>query len=84
MKTSTTGIVMLNDEREHVWSKNNAENEAVLKKWAKVIKEGIKNIDGSSPEVVIGSKIITLVRIAQEVGLGIVCIRAIIQLVFGK
>jgi L-fucose isomerase len=68
MKTSKIGIVMLNDEREHVWIKNNPENEAVLQKWAEVIKNGLKIIDGSMPEVVVGSKIITSVRIAQEIG----------------
>ncbi|GAI14470.1 unnamed protein product, partial [marine sediment metagenome] len=68
MKTSKIGMVMLNDEREHVWKKNNPENEEVLQKWAKVIKDNLKNIDGSSPEVIICSKIITSVRIAQEIG----------------
>ncbi|MBA7509802.1 L-fucose isomerase [subsurface metagenome] len=68
MKTSKIGIVMLNDEREHVWSKNNHENKEVLNKWAKIIRNGLKNIDGSALEVIIGSKIITSIRIAREVG----------------
>ena len=68
MKTSNIGMAMLNDEREYVWSKNNSENIEVLQKWAKIIKEEIKNIDGSSLKVVIGSKIITSVRTAQEIG----------------
>lgn len=68
MKTSNIGIVMLNDEREHIWSKNNPENKRVLNKWVEVIKNYLKNIDGSSPKIFIGSKIITSVRIAQEVG----------------
>lgn len=68
MKTSTIGLVMLNDERKHVWEKNNPANTKILQKWSKVIKDGFKNIDGSSPEVIIGSKIITSIKIAQEVG----------------
>lgn len=68
MKSSKIGMVMLNDEREHVWSKNNPENKEVLNKWAKIIRNSLKNIDDSAPEIVIGSKIITSIRIAQEVG----------------
>ena len=68
MKTSTIGLVMFNDERKHVWEKNNNENTKVLQKWNKIIKDGFKNIDGTSPEVVVGSKIITSVKIAQEIG----------------
>ena len=68
MKTSKVGIVMLNDEREHVWRKNNPENKKVLEKWAEVIKKGLKNTDGSSPDIIIGSKIITSVQTAQEIG----------------
>lgn len=68
MKTTKIGIVMLNDERKHVWEKNNHENEVILKKWAKTIKRNFKNADDSSPEVVIGSKIIVSVEIAREVG----------------
>ncbi len=68
MKTSTIGLVMFNDERKHVWEKNNNENTKVLQRWNKIIKDGFKNIDGTSPEVVVGSKIITSVKIAQEIG----------------
>jgi len=40
----------------------------ILYKWADVIKRGVKNIDGSSPEVVVGSELIRSVRAAQKVG----------------
>jgi L-fucose isomerase len=59
---------MLNDERQHVWELNNASNMEVVKSWADVIRKGIKNEDGSAPEVVVASKIITSVRVAQEMG----------------
>lgn len=68
MRTTPIGIAMLNDEREHVWSQNNATNMAVVNQWVKVISEKLVNVDGSSPEVIPASKIITGVRVAQEMG----------------
>lgn len=68
MKSTNIGIVMLNDEREHVWRANNPENMRVCQDWAKLIRENLKNVDGTTPEVMVASKIITSVRIAQEVG----------------
>lgn len=68
MRTTPIGIAMLNDERQHVWEQNNAVNLDVVKKWAAVLKKGLKNKDGSAPEIVVGSKIITSVRQAQEIG----------------
>ncbi len=68
MRTTPIGIAMLNDEREHVWRENNPENMAVVQQWAKIIRQGVKNIDGSAPEVVVGSEIIVSVRTAQKVG----------------
>lgn len=68
MKTSRIGLIMLNDERPHVWKKNNPENVLVLKKWADIIKNNYKNIDGSTPEIITGSKTIVSVRVAQEIG----------------
>jgi len=59
---------MLVDEREHVYRQYYAECMEVLHKWADVIRKGVKNIDGSSPEVVVGSELITSVRTAQKVG----------------
>ncbi|HOT37899.1 MAG TPA: hypothetical protein PLT86_14650, partial [Candidatus Latescibacteria bacterium] len=68
MRSTPIGIVMLNDEREHVWRMNAAVNMSVVRKWAQIIRKGVKNVDGSSPEVVIGSEIVTGVRSAQKVG----------------
>lgn len=68
MRTTPIGIVMFNDEREHVYRENDRECMEVVQKWAGTIRQGIKNVDGTSPEVVTGSQIITSVRVAQKVG----------------
>jgi L-fucose isomerase len=68
MRSTPIGIAMLNDEREHVWRENNPENMQVVQKWADIIRDGLKNQDGTAPEVVVGSEIITGVRSAQKVG----------------
>jgi len=68
MRSTPIGIAMLNDEREHVWRQNNPANMAVVQKWAEIIREGVRSVDGSAPEVVVGSEIITSVRTAQKVG----------------
>jgi L-fucose isomerase len=68
MRTTPIGIVMIVDEREHVYRQYYAECMEILHKWADVIRKGVRNIDGSSPEVVVGSELITSVRTAQKVG----------------
>ncbi len=68
MRNTSIGIAMLNDEREHVYTANNAENIVVVNAWADYLKNNIINIDGSAPEIVIGSEIITGTRSAQKVG----------------
>ena len=68
MRSAPIGIAMLNDERPHVWQQNNPENTAIVNQWAQVIRHGLKNHDGTGPEVVVGSEIITSVRVAQKVG----------------
>ena len=68
MRSTPIGIVMLNDEREHVWKANNRECMEVVRKWTGIIQKGVSNIDGSSPEIVPGSEIITSVQVAQKVG----------------
>ncbi len=40
MRTTPIGIVMLNDEREHIYTQNNPENISVVRKWIDVIKKG--------------------------------------------
>ncbi len=68
MRSTPIGLAMLNDERPHVWQQNNPENMRVVNQWADLIRANVKNADGSAPEVVVGDKIITSVRVAQEVG----------------
>jgi L-fucose isomerase len=68
MRSTPIGLVMMNDEREHVWKVNEAQNMAVVRQWAQIIRKGMKNQDGSAPEIVTASKTITSVRTAQEVG----------------
>ncbi|HUW84326.1 MAG TPA: fucose isomerase [Phycisphaerae bacterium] len=68
MRTTPIGLAMLNDERPHVWQQNNEQNTKVLRAWAQVLQDGLKNHDGSTPEVVVADKIIVSVRTAQEVG----------------
>lgn len=68
MRSTPVGIAMLNDEREHVWKANNKLNERVVQEWVKRLKSGIRNTDGSAPEIVAASKIITSPRIAQAMG----------------
>ncbi len=68
MRTTPIGIIMLNDEREHVYTQNNEENMRVVNQWAELIKDKVVNIDDTKPEVVVGSEIITNIRNAQKVG----------------
>jgi len=68
MRSTAIGLAMLNDEREHVYTENNEENMKVVQKWAEIIRTNVVNVDGSAPEVVCGSEIITGVRSAQKVG----------------
>jgi len=68
MKTTPIGIALINDEREHVWKVNEKECMEVLYKWADIIRRGVKNIDGSTPEVVVGSETIKSIKVARKVG----------------
>jgi len=68
MRSTPIGIVMLNDEREHVYRQNNPLNMKVVRNWAKLIEENAVNVDKSRPQVVVGSEIITSIRSAQKVG----------------
>jgi L-fucose isomerase len=68
MRTVPIGIAILNDERPHVFNSNNAANMIVVNKWADIIRTGLVNVDGTSPQVIIGSEPITSPRVAQQVG----------------
>jgi len=68
MRSTPVGIVMLNDERDHVWKANDAENRGVVDSWAKLIGAHLKNLDGTVPKIVTGKTVIHSVRTAQSVG----------------
>jgi len=68
MRSTPIGIVMLNDERPHVWKANDAENRKVVADWVKLIEANLKNLDGTAPKIVPGRTIIHSVRTAQQVG----------------
>ena len=68
MRSTPIGIALMNDERPHVYNLNNPQNQIVVNRWADIIRQGIRNHDGSAAEVVVGSEIITSTRVAQKVG----------------
>jgi len=68
MRSTPIGIVMLNDEREHVWTANDEANRRVLAAWADLLRMHIVNRDGSAPAVVVGDPVIHDIRTAQQVG----------------
>ena len=68
MRTTPIGIAMMNDERDHVWSQTETLNTGVLNRWAEIIRQGLKNVDGTAPQVVVGSETVKSVRVAQKVG----------------
>ncbi|NLA58639.1 MAG: hypothetical protein GX855_07045, partial [Firmicutes bacterium] len=68
MRSTPIGLVLMDDEREHVHTVNKDTNMQVLHQWADFIRSNFKNVDGSAPEVVTGSDTITNVRVAQKVG----------------
>jgi len=68
MRNTAIGIVMLNDERPHVYNENNPANQAVVDRWAELIGKNLVNIDGTTPKIIKGRKIIVNIRTAQAVG----------------
>lgn len=68
MRTTPIGLVMLNDERPHVNEANEAANMEVLRGWRDALAEHCRNVDGSAPELVLGSSTITSVAKAQQIG----------------
>jgi len=65
-------MFIFNDEREHAFKETNSINLDVIKKWKQIIEANVKYRDGSNPEVILGSKVITSPKIAREVGEGLV------------
>ncbi|MGI6367341.1 MAG: L-fucose/L-arabinose isomerase family protein [Anaerolineae bacterium] len=68
MRTVPIGIVMMNDARPHVIAQNEQFAMGVVNRWADIIRKGVRNVDGTAPEVVVGSESIKSVRTAQAVG----------------
>jgi len=68
MRTTPIGLVMMNDERQHVVEQNEELNVQVLKRWSGLIAEGLRCADGTEPEVVAIEHTINSVRSAQEAG----------------
>ncbi len=68
MKHTAIGLVMMNDEREHVWRANEKENMAVLHLWAEFLRSNIKDKTGLSPEIVVGSETIKSIDSARRIG----------------
>src|SRR5579875_1887303 len=68
MRSTPIGLVMINDERPHVNSLNEAENLEVLQRWAEAIREEVADEDGQVPEIVVAPETVKSVRTAHEVG----------------
>ena len=68
MRSTPIGIVLMDDEREHVYTQSHEENMRALNGWADVIRKHLKNVDGTTPEIVVGKETIHSVRTAQRVG----------------
>lgn len=67
MRSTAIGLVLVNDERPHVYQSNSHENMAVVQAWAKKIRERLTE-EGHCPPIVVSSKTVTSVRVAQDVG----------------
>ena len=59
---------MLNDERSHVNEANETGNLEVLQRWRSAIAKRCVNVDGSVPEIIVGSSTISSVAKAQQIG----------------
>ncbi|MCX7705440.1 MAG: fucose isomerase [bacterium] len=68
MKNTAIGIVMMNDERQHVWSANERENMAVLNKWADLLRKNLRDKTGTTPDIVVGSETIKSIKTARKIG----------------
>ncbi len=68
MKNTAIGLIMMNDERQHVWSANEQENMRVLNNWANLLREKLKDRQGCVPEIVVGTETIKSIRTARMVG----------------
>jgi len=68
VRSTPIGLLMMNDERQHVIERNEELNLQVLRRWARVISDGMVAADGGKPELVAIEQTISSVRKAQEAG----------------
>ncbi len=68
MKYVPIGIAMLGDERRSVIEKLEPACLERISKLANLLRERVKAIDGSSPEIVTADKVITSIKESKEVG----------------
>ncbi len=68
MRSTPIGLAMINDERPHVHSLNEEDNMGVLARWARAIREEVRDVDGRGPEVVVAPETVKSVRGAEEIG----------------
>ncbi len=68
MKSSTVGIAMLGDERDPVMAEVTPKCMEVIKRAAEIIRKNVRYADGSAPNVVTASKVITSIATSKQVG----------------
>lgn len=68
MRSTPIGVVVINDGRSHVIEQNEEDNMRVAHQWADIIRREARNVDGTNPDVLVGSETIKSVRVGQRVG----------------
>lgn len=68
MRSTPIGLAMINDERPHVNSQNEGDNQRVVERWAEAIRRDVVDVDGGGPEVVVAPETVKSVRTGQEMG----------------
>lgn len=68
MRSTPIGLAMINDERPHVHSQNEADNLEVLARWAQAIRREVVDVEGEGPEVVVATETVKSVHTAQQIG----------------
>ncbi|MFA5645024.1 MAG: hypothetical protein WDA18_01530 [Candidatus Ratteibacteria bacterium] len=67
MKSTRIGLVMMNDERPHVYRENESVNMEVLRKWASLLEKECSAVDGSAPEIVVASETVKSIPVARKI-----------------
>lgn len=68
MRTTPIGVAVINDGRRHVIDENEDENMRVARRWADIIQQGTRNVDGTQADVVVASETVKSVRTGQKIG----------------